>query len=85
MMMRTNERRIDRLEAAMQGGLEQVGKLVMICPDEWPVEEQLRYREARATGNRDLQFDIIEAVTGERPVYHPGRICVICSHRPAGV
>ena len=76
MPVRSLRRRVDRVR--LQATPEPVGRIVIVYPDSWPLEEQAAYHAAKAANDWPLQADIIERVTGERPVYpvpgwSPGR------------
>ena len=60
-------RRLEELRRA--GQAEDVGRIVIIAPDDWPGEVRDAYDAACGAKDEARQADIIEAQTGERPVY----------------
>ena len=73
-------RRVDRLTRSRLA--EPVGKIVMIEPDAWPQEVRDAYDAACAARDLEREADIIEAQTGERPVFRHEGVGVIRYHRP---
>ncbi len=66
-MAKALRRRLDGVRAA--GMSEAVGKIVVIRPDDWLDDVRDAYDAACAARDEEMQDDIIEAQTGERPVY----------------
>lgn len=73
-------RRVNRLTQSHLA--EPVGNIVMIEPDTWPPEVHDAYDAACEARDVDRQGDIIEAQTGERPVFRREGVSVIRFHRP---
>ncbi len=76
-------RRLSRLGQA--GRTEEIGQIVIIAPDEWPIEAQTTYEAACVAGDRERQADIIETQTGERPVFPRLGVGLIRDHLPIAV
>ncbi len=76
-------RRLSRLSQA--GRTEEIGQIVIIAPDEWPIEAQATYEAACVAGDRERQADIIETQTGERPVFPRVGVGLIRNHLPIAV
>lgn len=75
-----------RLDALRHAGLaEEVGRIVIISPELWPEEARDAYDAACAAGNQDLQADLIEAQTGERPVFPWLGVGATCERLPPEV
>lgn len=67
MPVRSLSRRIDRIR--LQSAPEPVGRIAVIYPESWADEDRIAYYAAEAAHNWALQADIVERVTGERPVF----------------
>lgn len=67
MSVRSLNRRLADLRRA--GATDEAGRIVIIAPDDWPAEARAAYDAACVAKDRELQADLIEAQTGERPVY----------------
>jgi hypothetical protein len=79
--MRGIDRRLRKLEQRT-AITERAGKLVVFCAEEWPADVQTAYYETRYHGDRDAEDEIIERMTGDRPVRIPGTVTVIVCHKP---
>ncbi|MBA3415893.1 MAG: hypothetical protein H0U10_11780 [Chloroflexia bacterium] len=72
-----------RLDALRRAGLvEEVGRIIIIYPDLWPVEARDAYDAACAAGDTERQADVIKAQTGERPHFPPHGVGMIRDHMP---
>lgn len=88
--MRAHLNRLDKLTASIDksGAASGEGKIAVIYPDAWPADAQARYRAARAASDRSAQADVIEAMTGTRPVIGLSRhgaplpISIVIIHEP---
>jgi hypothetical protein len=73
-------RRVGRLTQSRLA--EPVGRIVIIEPETWPSEVREAYDAACAARDLEREADIIEAQTGERPVFRREGVSVIRNHRP---
>ena len=60
--------RVERIRQA-RATARPMGRIVIICPDDWPEQDQLAYEAAQAGRDWRTQADIVERMTGERPVF----------------
>ena len=75
-----------RLDALRRAGLvEEVGRIVIIYPDLWPVEARDAYEVACAAGDTERQADVIAAQTGERPRFPRRGVGTIRDREPIRV
>jgi hypothetical protein len=88
--MRAHVNRLDKLSASLNksGAAAESGKIAVIYPDSWPVDVQARYRAAIAVNDRVTEADVIEEMSGTRPVLQPSRygaplpITIVAIHAP---
>lgn len=71
--------RLDKLTPSTR-----LGRIVMICPEDWSSEAQLAYDEASLAGDTDRRAAIIFQETGEVMNFGDGSVIKLIEVRPAG-
>ena len=78
-MPRVSRLRLIELERQMNVNRPPIGRLFVLIPDLWPLED----REAFFNPERSEPLeDLVERRTGVRPVHNPNRIWAIVHHLP---